>query len=54
MYKKQLTLRLSEELYQQLRREAERLHITKQDLLILILNSYCSYQGVRGLPQVSL
>lgn len=40
MYRKQLTLRLSEELYQQLRREAERMGISVNALISIILNDY--------------
>lgn len=40
MYRKQITLRLSEELYQQLRREAERMGISVNALISIILNDY--------------
>lgn len=40
MYRKQITLRLSEELYQQLQREAERMGISVNALISIILNDY--------------
>lgn len=51
---KQLTLRLPDELYKQVRREAEQLGISMKDLILLILNSYCFSQDVPGLPPVLL
>ncbi|WP_251548283.1 hypothetical protein [Limosilactobacillus caecicola] len=51
---KQLTLRLPDDLYKEVKREADELGITMKDLILLILNSYCLSQGVLGLPQVSL
>ena len=51
---KQLTLRLPDDLYEEVKREAYELGISIKDLLILIINSYCLSQDVPGLPQVSL
>ena len=42
MYRKQITLRFPEELYQQLRQEAERMGISVNALISIILNAYLS------------
>lgn len=51
---KQLTLRLPDDLYEQIRREAEQLGISMKDLILLVLNSYCVSRGIPGLPPVFL
>lgn len=40
MYRKQMTLRFPEELYQQLQQEAERMGISVNALISIILNDY--------------
>lgn len=40
MYRKQITLRFPEELYQQLQQEAERMGISVNALISIILNDY--------------
>lgn len=40
MYRKQITLRFPEELYQQLQQEAERMGISVNTLISIILNDY--------------
>lgn len=42
MYRKQITLRFPEELYQQLQQEAERMGISINALISIILNDYLS------------
>lgn len=42
MYRKRITLRFPEELYQQLRQEAERMGISVNALISIILNDYLS------------
>lgn len=42
MYRKQITLRFPEELYQQLQREAERMGISVNALISIILNDHLS------------
>ena len=51
---KQITLRLPDELYEEVKREANELGISMKDLILLIINSYCLSQGVLGLPPISL
>ncbi|WP_270361409.1 toxin-antitoxin system HicB family antitoxin [Limosilactobacillus mucosae] len=40
MYRKQITLRFPKELYQQLQKEAERMGISVNALISIILNDY--------------
>ncbi|PWT29596.1 hypothetical protein DKZ27_11150 [Limosilactobacillus reuteri] len=51
---KQITLRLPDDLYEEVKREADQLGISIKDLILLMINSYCFSQDVPGLPPVFL
>lgn len=48
---KQITLRIPQELYEALEREAEDKHITKAEIINIILYDYYSSNGIRECTQ---